>query len=72
MGTLSAADSETIPNVKTKNESFYGRYAVMSFMKELFTYLNGSKLSDEDVYTTKKSKYNMSRSDKPSNKSINI
>lgn len=42
----------------------------MSFMKELFVSVDGGKLSDEEVESSRKCKYKMTRSGKPSNKSI--
>lgn len=64
------AGSGTNPNVKNKDKSFYGKSAAMSFMKELFVSVDGGKLSDEEVESSRKCKYKMSRSEKPSNKSI--
>lgn len=66
------AGSEANPNLRTKDESFYGRSAAMSFMKELFKSVDGSKLSDEEAETAEKCKYKMFRSDKSSNKSVDI
>lgn len=64
------AGSGTHPNVKNKDKSFYGKSAAMSFMKELFVSVDGGKLSDEEVESSRKCKYKMTRSGKPSNKSI--
>lgn len=48
------AGSGTNPNVKNKDKSFYGKSAAMSFMKELFVSVDGGKLSDEEVESSRK------------------
>lgn len=65
------AGSETNPNVINKDKCFYGRSAAMSFMKELFKSVEGTKLSDEEVdAVTGKCNYKMSRCNKSDNRNI--